>query len=342
MRRFLCFLVGMGWVLSSGSALLAQETPGYHQIGKLTLGGMGFWDYLTCDSAAHRLYVTHGTHVMVLDTLKEAVVGDIPNTPGVHGVAIAPRLHRGFISNGGDNTVTVFDTKSLKEIERVPVGTRPDAILFDPASNRVFTFNGGSHDATAIDAASTKVVGTVPLEGRPEFAVADGKGEVFVNLEDKSQIVAFDARTLTVKNRWPLAPGEGPSGLAMDRQHRRLFSVCSNEKMVVLDADSGRVVATPTIGKGPDASAFDPKLGLAFSSNGRDGTLTVVKEESPDTFTVVGTVPTQLGARTMALDPRTHTIYLATARFGPPLAGATGPRRFSIEPNSFVILVFGK
>lgn len=235
--------------------------------------------------------------------------------------------------------VTIFDTETLKEVSKVKVGMRPDAIIFDRSSNRVFTFNGGSNDATAIDAAT----GTVALGGRPEFAVSDGKGEIFVNIEDKSEIVAFDAKELKVKNHWSLAPGDGPSGLSMDRKNRRLFAVCGNEKMIVLDADTGKVVASPTIGKGPDASAFDAGENLAFSSNGQDGTLTLIKEESADKFTVAATVPTQRGARTMALDPQTHMIYLATAKFGPPPPGGNGQnRRPSIEPNSFVILVYGK
>jgi YVTN family beta-propeller protein len=342
MRQHFCLLLGIGALALSGTALFAQETPRYHEIKRFAIGGDGGWDYLTCDSAAHRLYISRSNRVIVLDMDKGVVAGEVADTPGVHGIALVPKLHRGFSSNGGDNTVTVFDTKTLKEVDRVKVGTRPDAIIFDPASNRVFTFNGGSSDATAIDATSAKVVGTVPLAGRPEFAVADGKGGIFVNIEDKSEIVAFDAQALSVKNRWSLAPGEEPSGLAMDRKHRRLFAVCSNEQMVVLNADTGKVVATPAIGKGPDASAFDSQEELAFSSNGRDGTLTLVKEEGPDKFRVVATVPTQPGARTMALDPKTHILYLATARFVPQPAGETGQRRRpALEPNSFVILAFG-
>ena len=277
------------------------------------------------------------------------------NTPGVHGIAVAHDLHRGFTSNGEENSVTVFNTKTLKELARVPVGTRPDAIIFDPATNRVFTFNGGSQDATAIDAKKAKVVGTVALGGRPEYAVADEKGEVFVNIVSTDEIVAIDSRTLTVKNRWSLAPGDRPTGLTMDRKNRRLFAVCGNEMMIVMDADSGRVISTPSIGKGPDAATFDPQTGMAFSSNGRDGTLTVVHEASPFTFNVLATVPTQTGARTMALDSKTHLIYLATADFvqqpsdyTPPASGgapAGAERQYhapNIVPNSFVILVFEK
>ncbi len=343
MRRGIYLLAGIGCLLSSGLALSAQETPKYHEIKKISVGGDGGWDYLTCDSEAHRLYIARSNRVMVVDVEKGEVVGEIPNTPGVHGIALAPRLHRGFSSNGGENTVTVFDTQTLKEVDRIKVGTRPDAIIFDRASNRVFTFNGGSDDSTAIDAASGKVVGTIPLGGRPEFAVSDGRGQVFANIEDKSEIVDIDSQALTVKNHWPLAPGEGPSGLSMDRRNHRLFSACDNKMMVVMDADTGKVVATPAIGEGPDASAFDPRAGLAFSSNGQDGTLTVVHEDAPDKFSVVATVPTQRGARTMAVDPTTHTVYLVTARFGPPPPGQAGQRRRpTIEPNSFVILVYGQ
>ncbi len=207
--------------------------------------------------------------------------------------------------------------KTLKEAGRVKVGTRPDAIVFDPASKCVFTMNAGSNDATAIDVASLKVVGTVPLDGRPEYAAVDGKGQLFVNIVDENELVAVDTHALKVLNRWSLAPGEHPSGLAIDAKHHRLFAVCSNAMMVVMDADNGKIVATPAIGKGPDAAAFDPSTGLAFSSNGRDGTLTVIHEDSPAAFSVVATVPTQPGARTMALDAKMHRIYLATARFRP-------------------------
>jgi YVTN family beta-propeller protein len=316
----------------------AQGVPRFHQIGKVAIGGEGGWDYLTVDSGAHRLYVTRGTHVTVIDTSTDKVVGDIPNTPGVHGVAVAPRINRGYTSNGRENTVTVFDLKTLKEIQRIPVGQNPDAILFDPATRRVFTFNGRSNDVTALDAASGKVEGTIPVGGKPEFCATDEKGTIFCNVEDKNEIVAIDARSLRAKSHWSIAPADGPSGLALDRAHRRLFAVCGNEKMAVVDADSGKLLATPVIGNGPDAAAFDPGLGLAISSNGRDGTLTLVKEESPNRFRTVATVPTQVGARTMAVDPRTHRIYLITATFKP---AAAGQRRPEMEPNSAVILIYG-
>jgi YVTN family beta-propeller protein len=264
---------------------------------------------------------------------KGTLVGEVAKTPGIHGVALVPKRNRGFTSNGADSTVTVFDLETLREVARIPVGKRPDAILYDPASGRVFTFNAGSGDASAIDAEIEKVVGTIKLGGKPEFAVADGKGHAYVNLEDKSEVLALDTRKLTVEQRWPLAPGKEPTGLAIDRARRRLFASCHNEKMVVLDADSGKVLATAPIGKGTDACIFDPDTRLAFSSNG-DGTLTVVREDKGQ-FEVAETVMTQAGARTMALDTKTHNLFLATARPKP------GQRR-AYEPGSFVILVVGR
>jgi DNA-binding beta-propeller fold protein YncE len=311
-----------------------QSTPGYHVIKKIPLGGEGGWDYLTLDGQSRRLYIARADRVVVMDVDTGAKIGEVANTPGVHGVALVRKRNRGFSSNGGEASVTVFDLKTLGEVARIKVGNRPDAIIYDPASGRVFTFNAGSRDATAIDAAMEKVVGTIPLDGKPEFAVADGKGHIYVNLEDKSEVLELDARELSVLHRWPLEPGKEPAGLAMDRTGRRLFSTCHNEKMVILDADSGHVLATAPIGKGTDACVFDRDTRLAFSSNG-DGTLTVVHEVGTGKFEVAETVQTQAGARTMALDPKTHNIFLATAKAKP------GQRR-SYEPGSFVILVVGK
>ncbi|MGC4046153.1 MAG: YncE family protein [Armatimonas sp.] len=317
-------------------AYAQKPPPNYHEVGRIAVGGEGGWDYLSVDPDAHRLYVTRGSHVMVVDTVKNALAGDIPNTPGVHGVALASRLGRGFVSCGRENTVLIFDLKTLKEIERVPVGKNPDAILFDAATGRVFTFNGGSNDVTALDAKTGKVLGTIPVGGKPEFAQADGKGTVFVNIEDTSEIVAFDAAKLSMKSRWPITPGEEASGLALDRTHHHLFAVCSNEKMAILDSLTGKVLATPTIGKGPDAASYDDKAGLAFSSNGQDGTLTLIDTK---TFQLVGTVPTQRGARTMTLDPKTGKIYTIAAKYNPPVAGE---RRPSMVPGSATILIYGK
>jgi YVTN family beta-propeller protein len=325
-------------LLALGGFGSAEPETGYHVLKTIKLGGEGGWDYLTLDAAARRLYISRATRVVVLDVDTGKVVGEVANTPGVHGIALDSKRQQGFTSNGKENTVTVFDLKTLQETRRVKVGTKPDAILYDPASDRVFTCNGGSNDATAIAAETGKVDGTVKLGGKPEFAVADEKGMVFVNLEDKDEVVAIDAKKLTVTKRWPLAPGTEPSGLAMDRAKRRLFATCHNEKLVVLDADSGKVLGTPAIGKHPDAAVFDPGTGLAFSSNG-DGTLTVIEEQPAGTFRVAADVKTQEGARTMALDTKTHNIYLATARFKPPVPGE---KRRTPEPDSFVILVVGK
>jgi DNA-binding beta-propeller fold protein YncE len=326
------FLCGLG---------TPAEAPkdGYHVVKKIKVGGEGGWDYLTMDTAARRLYITRGTRVQVVDVDSGKVVGEVPGTKGVHGVALVPKRHRGFTSNGGDSTVTIFDTETLRETGQAKVGTRPDAILYDSASDRVFTFNAGSRDATALAAEDGSVAGTVALGGRPEFAVADGKGHVYVNIEDKDEVVALDSKELKVTGRWPLSPGKEPSGLAIDKKGRRLFATCGNKKMVILNADTGKVLEALAIGKGTDAAAFDPGTGLAFSSNG-DGTLTVVEEQPKGHFRVAANVPTQAGARTMALDRKTHNIYLATAQFKPAAPGQKGRR--AVEPDSFVILVVGK
>jgi DNA-binding beta-propeller fold protein YncE len=315
----------------------------FHLINTYKLGGEGGWDYLAIDSSSRRMYISRATHVIVIDVDTGKPVGDIPDTPGVHGIALAPDFDRGFISNGREGTVTIFDIQSLKLINKVKAGENPDAILYDPASKRVFAFNGRSHNATAIDAANGTVVGTIKLEGKPEFAATDGKGEIFVNIEDKSQMDAIDPAKLEVKASWPLAPCEEPSGLAIDRKNRRLFAGCDNEMMAVVDADSGKVIATPAIGEGVDANAFDPETSLAFASCG-EGVLTVVKEESPSKFTVVENVPTQQGARTMALDEKTHNVAVVTAKFGvPPAPTADNPHpRRTILPDTFVVLVYGR
>ncbi len=334
-----------------GSAICAAQTlskksqasSGYKLLTKIQVGGEGGWDYLFDDADAHRLYVSHATKVVVIDTDTNKVIGEIPNTNGVHGIAVADRLGKGFISDGRDNSVTIFDLKTLKTLDTAKVGKNPDTIIYDAASKRVFTFNSGSSDATAIDAASGKVVGTVLLGGRPEFATSNGKGMIYVNIEDKSEVVAIDSKKLTIKNRWSVAPGEEASGMAIDNKTHRLFIVCSNEKMIVLNADTGKVVTDLPTGEGTDAAAFDPKTKFAFSSNGA-GTLTVVREDSSDKFTVVENITTQRGARTMALDTKTHKIYLPTAEFGEtpaPTAERPHPRPV-IVPNSFVVLVFGK
>jgi DNA-binding beta-propeller fold protein YncE len=334
---FVCVLVLLA------SLALAAGSSGYHVAKKTVLGGDGGWDYLTVDAKARRIYISRGTHVMVVDADSAAVVGDIPGTNGVHGIAIASDMDKGFVSDGRDNNVTIFDTKTLKVLGTASAGKNPDAIIYDPASKRVFAFNGSSKDATAIDAKTGTVAGTIPLGGKPEFAAADEKGHVFVNIEDTSEIVQFDSNKLTVENRWKIAPGEEPSGLAMDRKHRRLFSVCSNKLMVVVNADNGAVVTTLPIGQGTDAAGFDPETGFAFSSNG-EGTLTVVHEDSADKFSVVDTVPTQVRARTMALDTKTHQVFTVTAEFGtPPAATAQQPRpRAPMVPGTFTLLAVSR
>src|SRR5437016_7531855 len=316
--------------------------PGYHIVKTFKLGGDGGWDYLTFDTTSRRLFISRATHVMVIDADSGKSLGDIPDTPGVHGIALAPDLKRGFISNGREGTVTIFNLTSLKALGKVKVGDNPDAILFDPATSRIFTFNGHSNDATAIDAAKGTVVGTVKLEGKPEFAVSDGKGEIFVNLEDKNQLDALDSNKLEVKARWPLAPCEGPSGLSLDRANRRLFSGCE-KLMAIVDADSGKIVSSLPICDGVDATAYDDETKMAFASC-HDGKLTVIREESPDKFSVVENATTQEGARTMALDPKTHQVYTVTAKFGPrPAPTEQNPRpRPSLTPDSFGVLVMGK
>jgi len=321
----------------------AFGASGYQLVKKIPLGGEGGWDYLTFDPDFGRLFISRATHVIVLDAASGKAVGDIPDTAGVHGIALAPELGRGFTSNGRADTVTIFDLKTLAIIGQVKAGQNPDAIVYDPGSKRVFTMNGRSGDATAIDAATGKVVGTVPLGGKPEFAVADGGGHIYINIEDKSELVALDSRKLAVGARWPLTPCERPTGLAIDRKHRRLFSGCSNELMAVVDADSGKVIVTLPIGSGVDATAFDPGLQYAYASNG-EGTLTVVHEDSPGKFSVVENVATQRGARTMALDPDTHWVYLVTADFAPappPASGQPRPRP-AILANTVVLLIVGR
>lgn len=347
------FFLMLALALSAIPAIPAaspQDAPvNYHIIKRVALGGEGFWDYMGFDSLHRHLFVSHGTHVMVVDADTFKVVGDIPDTPGVHGIAIAPKLGRGFVSDGGADQVTVFDLRTLKTIGTVKVtGHNPDCIAYDPASQRVFTFNGRSGNSTAIDAKTLKVAGTIDLGGRPEFAVADGRGFIYNNLEDKSTELKINTRTLKIKARWPMAPCKSPSGLAIDARHHILFAGCHNQMMAVINADTGKVIATPAIGPGVDANRFDPGTDLAFSSNGGGkGTLTVVKESSPTDFKVVQNVATERGARTMEIDPKTHNVFLITAKFGPmppePPNQSQGQRprfrRPPMVPGSFTLLV---
>jgi len=315
---------------------------GYRLLKTIKVGGEGFWDCLAFDSATRRLFISRGTKVVVVDVDAGKVVGEIPDTPGVHGIALTSG--NGFTTNGQAGNVSIFDAKTLQVIGHADAGKNPDAIVYDPATKRIFAMNARGNDATAIDAASGKVAGTVALGGAPEFAVSDGAGHVYVNLEDKSQVQQIDSRNLIVTATWPLAPCEGPSGLAIDVAHGRLFSACHNKLMAILDADSGKVVATAPIGAGVDGAEFDPGTGFAFASNGQSATLSVIHEESPDKFTPIEDVPTQMGARTMTIDPKTHQVFLVTAQFTPPPAPtAENPRpRPGLVPDSFVVLVFGR
>ncbi len=292
------------------TAASASPASGYHVLQQIPVPGNGSWDYLTMDEAARRLYVSHETQVEVLDADSGAVVGKIPNTPGVHGIAIAAEFGRGFTSNGHANTVTIFDLKTLKELGQVKTGDKPDAIIYDPTTHRVLAFNGDGNSATVIEAQDGKVAGTVDLGGGPEFAVADGQGYVFNNLEEQSELVKIDARKLSVVGRWPLAPCKTPSSMAMDKPNRRLFIGCRSHVMAVVNADDGRVITTLPIGDHVDASAFDPETGFVFNSNG-DGTVTVIHQDSPDKYSVVENVKTEPRAKTMALDLKTHKLFLS-------------------------------
>ncbi len=327
--------VGISLIVLAAMVALPAVASGadYKVVKTWKLGGDGGWDYLTADGDGHRLFIARATRVMVIDTVSGKQIGEIPDTAGVHGVALAPEIGRGFTSNGREDTVSVFDLKSLAVEKKIKVGSGPDAILYDPFSKRVFTFNGKGHDTTAVDASKGEVVGKIDLGGKPEFAATDEKGTVFVNIEDTSELVAFDPQKLTVKSRWRLADCEEPTGLAIDQKNRRLFAGCGgNKKMAIVDADNGKMVASPAIGDGCDATGFDADRGLAFASAG-DGTITVIKEDGADKFSVAQTVTTQKGARTMAVDARTHQLFTVTAN-------VTGTRQDrKIEPDSFVVLV---
>jgi DNA-binding beta-propeller fold protein YncE len=316
---------------------------GYHIIKRLKAGGEGGWDYLTVDEAARRLYISRSTHVMVIDLDSDKVVGDIPNTPGVHGIAVAPELNRGFTSNGKADTATIFDLKTLKVLGEVKTGGNPDAIIYDPASKKVFTFNGRSKDATVFDAVSGKVVRTIPLGGKPEFSALDGKGKVYVNNEDTNEVIEIDSLKARVSRRFSLKPCEEPTGMGLDSVHGRVFSGCHNKIMTILDIKTGKLLATVPIGANVDGNGFDAGTGLAFSSNG-DGTLSVVREASPGKFEVLETVTTQPGSRTMAIDPKSHYIYLPAAHFTQPdkSTRAGTKQRPVMVKDSFEVLVVGK
>jgi DNA-binding beta-propeller fold protein YncE len=319
-------------------ATCPAEGP-YHFLKDISVGGEGGWDYLSVDPAARRLYVSHATKVVVIDLDQDTVVGEITNTPGVHGLAPAPDLGRGFVSCGRENKAAIVDLKTLAILSKVDTGQNPDGMLYEPLRQEVYMFNGRSASATVIDAKAGNIVATIPLGGKPEFAVADATaGRVYNNLEDKNAVAVIDAKTHTVVTNWPIAPGEEASGMAIDLEHHRLFLGCGGSKtMVMLDSATGKVVGTVPIGDGVDANAFDPGTQLAFASCG-DGTVTIAHEDTPDKLTVVQKLETRRGSRTMTLDPKTHRIYLAAAQFDAP---APGQRRGRMVPDSFKILVYG-
>jgi len=334
-------LLGLAAGLFPGSSSAAASASGYRVVKTIPIGGEGRWDYCVVDTEARRVYVSHGTRVVVVDADSGAVVGEIPNTVGVHGIALAPELGRGFITAGRANTVVFFDLKTLKPIVTVKSGgINPDAVYYDAQTKRVFAFNGRSANAIAINASDGKPVGMIPVGGKPEFAAGDDNGHIFVNIEDKSQLLEIDARKLSVLHRWPLTGCKEPSGLAFDQKNRRLFSVCGNKKMMVVNADTGKVVATPAIGDDPDAAGFDPGTQLVFSSNGESGDLTVIRQEAPDKYTVVENVPTRKYARTMAIDYKTHNIFLPIAEFEP--VAPKGDEEPPMKPDSFGLLLVAK
>jgi YVTN family beta-propeller protein len=317
----------------------AQTKSQYKIENKFSLDGMGGWDYLTSDDSTGRVFVSHGTVVQVVDVKAGKAIATISDLKGVHGIALAPEFNKGFITNGKDSSVTVFDLTTYKKLSNVKVtGANPDAILYDPFSKKLFVYNGRSSNATVLDAASNKIIATISLSGTPEFSVSDGKGKVYVNIEDKSEISMINASTLKVEQTWSVKPGEEPSGLALDNVTHRLFTV-TDKLMIILDAQSGKIITTLPIGENPDGCAFDPRLNRAYSSNG-DGTLTVVQEENANSFSVLENVPTQKGARTICVNKKTHHLYLSAAEFGdtPEKTKENPHPRPSIKPNSFVLL----
>ncbi len=318
---------------------IAQQP--YKVVDHWKIGGTGGWDYLTADPSAHMLYVTHGPRVEVLDTATGKTVGAITGLKGTHGVALDADGKFGYISDGAANQVVIFDRKTFATVGTVPTGTNPDGIAYEPVTKTVWAFNGRSKDVTVIDTSKRSVVATIALPGRPEFPQADGKGNVFANVEDKNVIIKLDAKTNKLTETYPVTGCDSPSGLAMDQEHSHLFAVCDGKKMGVVDANTGKVLANPAIGDGPDAAGYDSKDQLAFSSNG-DGTLTVI--DAKDGFKPTQTVQTMRGARTMAYDDSTDRVYLATAEFGPrPEATAANPRpRPAVLPDSFMIVVVGR
>lgn len=341
MQRLLCrtLMASLGLLLAS-HALAAPQAADYRVLSKIQLGGTGGWDYLSFDAQRRHLFVTRGDRVEVVDVDQQKKIGSIAGTAGVHGVTLDQSAHRGYASNGQSASVTVFDLDSLAVVATITgTGEKPDAILYDPASKHVFTFNGKGHSFSVIDPTSNKVITTLALAGKPEFAAADEQGHIFVNLEDRAELVKIDSRKNTVAGSWPLSGCESPSGLAIDRKHHRLFSVCDNGQMAVSNIDSGKVVASVAIGEGPDAVVFDETTATAFSSNGESGNVTAVHQDDADHYSVAATISTQPSARTLALDPKLHRLYLSAAQYAgePPAEG----KRPAIVPDSFSVLVVG-
>ena len=338
-----CLVIGGALVMSGfGPGLRAGAQGPYRFLKEIPVGGDGWWDYLSVDAAGRRLYVSHGTEVVVIDVDRDVVVGAIADTSGVHGLAVAPELKRGFASNGRENKASIVDLQTLKTLQKIETGENPDGMLYEPGRQEVYMFNGRGKSATVFKAVSGEVVATIPLSGKPEFPTCDPQaGRVFDNIEDKSEVAVIDTTTHAVVATWPIAPGEGASGMAIDVAHHRLFLGCDNKRMVMMDSTNGTVVASVPIGEGVDANAFDPGTQLAFASCG-SGTVTIAREETPDKLAVVQVLATEPRARTMALDPQTHKIYLASAKFeaqAAPVAGA--PRqRPKMVPGSFKISVY--
>lgn len=319
-------------ILCSGYQYQSKPAKGYKVVKKIHLKGDEKWDFLRSDDGAGRLYVSHGNVVQVIDQSKGEVVGEIGGLSGVHGIAIAPAFKKGFISNGADNSVTVFDTETLKATAKITgLGTKPDEIYFEPYSQKVFVFNGKSKNANVIDPKSNQVVATISLSGKPEISVSDEKGKIYVNIEDKSTIAVINTTNYKVEQEWPLAPGQEPTGIALDPKTHRLFSTCANKMIITVDAENGRVVGNLPIGDDPDGAAFDPELKRVYAANG-DGTLTVFEEDPNGTLTLLQNFPTQKKANTIALNKLTHRIYLPSADFEP------GQGKTKIVPNSFVVL----
>ncbi len=333
-------LLTIGYLFASVSALVAQQR--YQFVTEIPIGGAGGWDILNIDSTAHRLYLSHATKVIVLDLEKNAVAGEIADTPGVHAFLPLPELNRGFSSNGKENTASVVDLATLETVAKINTGESPDAIVHEAKKDEVYIFNHHGNSVTVIEAKSATVVATIALGGSPEFGVADNAGRVYCNLEDKNNVVAIDTTKHEVAARWPLAPCEEPTGIALDAAHHRLFAACNNKMMVMLDTETGKIVATVPIGSGTDGCAFDDETQFAFASCG-EGVTTIAKEETPNKLAVVQTLKTAPRARTMALDPQTHRIYLPTAEFQPapsPSPGAS-PARPTVVPNTMKLMVYG-